>query len=754
MYLVDGRMISGRIASIVTVNNHLKSTEMTFAKLQDEPCMTSKLRVPLERIPPPPFADWKMMDVDGDRETIMPPPEVRRKSELKLPTSHELPSTPSTAATISSFDLISSAQNIEKTTMEVTITVLSLDGLIAKKDEPKEKNTVIRELSSLSSHGLSLSKHGLSRLSSHGSSVREMLSRHSNHNSKERSSMRDGMPRHSSHGSDEKKLKQESMSLSGHGKSRSDSGSSESSDASARDKPEMVTLVASFSHSLTQKDVLFTHLPSHPMKLETSTTLQPIAYWSSKVDLDDADQALSTLKFKRPFVKRDTFTSNSSRQPSSAKFVPQKCPIRLSVSRNGKMINIGSADIIIHGNEDGERAIASAVISKPKANKSRLPLSKISFPMSRAKGDNMSFGLRPDAKIRVLVHVNEPNTSVASTRGLQPEPQHDFPIKEVMESSIFESPVKSMSGPLENKTDSNCTEDDSECDGSSTEEEIWEEYVVEDNELRQLREQLVKSENANKIMKQEIAESRDALQIENEKYEQFCAELEMVKKNADDTIEALRDELHVAKCEAVMLPMYESRISELLEELKSKEDALKQKDMELKERDDEIACLRDEIQEIKTGFRSQVDALSQVDSLLWDNDNQNIQTNATNHSQTSQIKTDQWLAANMRGEWSGLKNAIIRSGRKLTSKEGAAAAKTVKWSDEEEKKSDDGKTSDEEILAEVEADLAEDILESNEEQAVSKDEEPTLPDDSLNLIEEDLIMSDEEDKDAVSDEEA
>jgi hypothetical protein len=35
------------------------------------------------------------------------------------------------------------------------------------------------------------------------------------------------------------------------------------------------------------------------------------------------------------------------------------------------MINIGSADIVINGTEDGERTISSPVI--PKVNKSKLP---------------------------------------------------------------------------------------------------------------------------------------------------------------------------------------------------------------------------------------------------------------------------------------------------------------------------------------------------------------------------------------------
>ena len=719
------------------IANNCHSPESKYHGCDD---MSSKRCVSLEQIPPLPLADSStMMEIDGNRESIRSPPMVKRSSELHLP-PRELPGTPSTAATVSTFDFISTLQKVERTTMEVTITVLSLDGLIAKKDEPKEKNVVLKELSSLSSHGLSLSKHGLSRLSSHGSSVRELLSRHSSHSSKAKnSSTRDGLSRHSRHSSKENvnKIKDGSMSLSSHDKRSTEGFASSSDTSSSTAKQEMATLVASFSHSVNNKDVFFTHLPSQPMELATETTLQPIAYWSAKVDLDDADQALSTLKFKRPFVKKNDrrHPSGTYNESNSAKYVPQKCPIRISVSRNGKMISLGTADIIIRGTEDGERAITSPVAFMPKSNKSKLPMNKASFPMSRVKGDYMSFGLRPDAKVRVLVHVNEPNAEVSvPSKNLISNPQYDFPIKEVMQSSMYQdSPMKDVIQRTENKTESNCTDDVSECDGGSTDEEVWEEYMVEDNELRQLRQQLVKAN-------QQIAQSRDALQAENEKYEQFCSELEHVKMNAESTIESLREELHVARCEAVMLPVYEARISELLEELKSKDDVLKQKEVEVKEKDDEIACLREEIQEIRTGFRNQVDALSQVDSLLWDNDSQaddrSVQTNATTQSQP---RTDKWLAANMMEEWSGLKNALIRNGKKLATKNesSAAASKSVKWNDlednSEEKKIDEaGEQSTE-----------------NEDKDVDKDE-IIITDESLLLIEEELT----EDAAAVSDEEA
>ncbi|KAL7489745.1 hypothetical protein ACHAW6_015465 [Cyclotella cf. meneghiniana] len=636
-----------------------------------------------EHIPRLPFTPDAMPPemMIGARDNIPDPPTVRRKSDAENALKH--PGTPtSTATTMSTVrSLDAEGMNVKKKVMEVTITVLSLDGLIAKPDEHKDMTSLLKDgLSNLSNHGLSLSKHGLTRLSSHG---KRKTGDDDQKNSTSKS--KDGLSRLSSHGTsrpniDSQKEKSVAtkagpLSVSCHEKRITDE-EIVSHDSVSSNKPETATLVASFSHSLTKKDVLFTHIPSHPMHLDLKSTVQPIAYWSSKVDLDDADQALSTLKFKRPFVQ-------DSNAPNSSKYIPQKCPISLSVSRNGRMIKIGSADVIINGNEDGERSLSTLVISNTKAAKSKRPTmykGKETYPMFKAKGDNVAFGVRPDAKLRVLVHVGEPRAKVCARKKLETE--HDFPIKEIKHKpDLHDFPIKDIVETVENKTDSNCTEEDSEC---STEQEVWEEYVVEDNELRQLREQLAKSEHANKILQHEIAQSRDALQIENDKYEQFCRELEQVKQNSDNTIESLREELHVAKCEAVMLPVYETRINELLEELKLKDDELKKRAEEIKEKDEEIAYLRGEIQEVRAGIKSEVTA------LLWDAeegsrvDDQSIHSHLTSLSQQSQPKNDKWLAAELSKEFVGFKNAILRKDvkRQPSMDEFAGAStKSVRWED-------------------------------------------------------------------------
>jgi hypothetical protein len=133
-----------------------------------------------------------------------------------------------------------------------------------------------------------------------------------------------------------------------------------------------------------------------------------------------------------------------------------------------------------------------------------------------------------------------------------------------------------------------------------------------------------------------------------------------------------------------MLPVYETRINELLEELKIKDDELKKRAEELKEKDKEIAFLRGEIQEVRDVFKGQVNA------LLWDAeegshvDDQSIHSHHTSLSQQSQPKTDKWLAAELSKEFVGLKNALLRKDMKRQpsmDEFAVASTKSVRWED-------------------------------------------------------------------------
>jgi hypothetical protein len=237
---------------------------------------------------------------------------------------------------------------------------------------------------------------------------------------------------------------------------------------------------------------------------------------------------------------------------------------------------------MIGGDETGESSLAVPIESTFKPTKSKVPsmLNKgkdSSVPMMKFKGDNYSFGLDDGAMLRVLVSVNNPTDKLQNEAETKVE--KELPVEEVVERSSQLS---------DTKTESNSSEDIefSSDDESSVEHDDWETYMHEHNELRTLRQQLAKSEQANKILQLEIAVSRDALMVQNKKYDDFCAEIKQVNADHSLAIESLQRELHVAKCESDMLPMYEERINALLDELKSK-------DTEIKWLNDEIAEVRD-----------------------------------------------------------------------------------------------------------------------------------------------------------------
>jgi hypothetical protein len=422
-----------------------------------------------------------------------------------------LPASPSSFASTSarSFD----SENVKQTcsVMEVTISVLSLDGVVAKNTGSKNKPKI--------SGGI--------------------------------------------------------LSISGHGKRRTDDDSVLSN--SMTTTTEKATVVASFSHSVSKGSVVFTHVPSLPVELKSVSTeqlIKPVAYWPCAVDVDDPGQALSTLKFKRLF--------KSDGKSPKRRFSPQMCPINLSISRNGHLTKIGRANVMIGGDETGESSLAVPIESTFKPTKSKVPsmLNKgkdSSVPMMKFKGDNYSFGLDDGAMLRVLVSVNNPTDKLQNEAETKVE--KELPVEEVVERSLQLSDAK---------TESNSSEDIefSSDDESSVEHDDWETYMHEHNELRTLRQQLAKSEQANKILQLEIAVSRDALMVQNKKYDDFCAEIKQVNADHSLAIESLQRELHVAKCESDMLPMYEERINALLDELKSK-------DTEIKWLNDEIAEVRD-----------------------------------------------------------------------------------------------------------------------------------------------------------------
>ena len=260
---------------------------------------------------------------------------------------------------------------------------------------------------------------------------------------------------------------------------------------------ERAAVVASFSQHLSRERVHLTHVPSLPVPLadtaadsaasvssnfSVSTSSnntgsdgtqknsagelqQPVVHWPSAGDDEGSGAAggpLSTLRFRRSFVREESLSSvsnstskknNSTGSSVRHQFLPQTCPINLSVARNGKLVLLGRVDLVINGEERGQSSLTVPVASSlrktnPALNKGVRKLRSLGqarsnhhqlaergspstsvtdrssgasgaggkdTPMIKVKGDTFRFGLQENAILRVLVRV-EDSTAPAANR--------------------------------------------------------------------------------------------------------------------------------------------------------------------------------------------------------------------------------------------------------------------------------------------------------------------------------------------------
>ncbi|KAL9188148.1 hypothetical protein ACHAXT_006526 [Thalassiosira profunda] len=439
------------------------------------------------------------------------------------------------------------------------------------------------------------------------------------------------------------------------------------------------TIVASFSQPIGKDRVFLTHVPSSPVSLQnaaptsagglkkassnastissnasmssagsTSNTghhessaniHKPAVHWPTLVDVDELDSddgmsptaALSTLQFQRQFVRE-----------GRGRYVPQTCPITLSVSRNGKMALLGRANLVVNGEEAGEASATVPISSSVRGNRSvkkKMGLGKKKGEMATvkvSKGDAFQFGLEAGAMLRVLVNVSDP------------EKKKKKKSKERKEAAPAAASGDEMEAMSRVSTGHDVADDTlasiSECRGRNEDEEQlsleglsveglddddasleqddyyaqMQRHMMENTEVRSLRQQLANTEHTNKVLQMELANARQeaTLALDNEREceeendrlreelvearresDQSKAELERARANRS----TLKEDLATVQTESELLPIYETRVSELLEELKR--------------RDLEVQCLRDEIGELRGHYKDQL-----ADSLLWDND--------------------------------------------------------------------------------------------------------------------------------------
>jgi hypothetical protein len=178
------------------------------------------------------------------------------------------------------------------------------------------------------------------------------------------------------------------------------------------------SLVASFPQNLSADNSAsssspVTHVPSFPIDVSRP---QPIVRWHSHLG-----QALSTLKFPLQLQHREAGADAdeeedgvSSSTSTRKRFIPQTCPINISLSRNGKLATLGKASIVISGDVQGESSIIVPVVLQKKAGSS-----KESIPMTRIKGDDLLLGLKSDSTLlHVLVSVTDAVKDVSTNKDL------------------------------------------------------------------------------------------------------------------------------------------------------------------------------------------------------------------------------------------------------------------------------------------------------------------------------------------------
>ncbi len=229
---------------------------------------------------------------------------------------------------------------------------------------------------------------------------------------------------------------------------------------------DTATVVASFSQTLSGQEFL-THLPSDPFEVETSLIQnrpidQNLVQWPGLDDDDDAEEeeavvgSLSTFQCSKSFQLERVDAKSSKKR-----FIPQSCPISISMSRNGKLVSLGKANLIITGEERGGSSVVPITIAYPKSKGKMKKFRKgnssnqSSVPMMRIKGDNVQFGLKSDAMLRVFVTVRD-GRSASSTQKL---PDNTIQILKLKPAAALH-----FDPPTENDYESESIEEDSSQD--------------------------------------------------------------------------------------------------------------------------------------------------------------------------------------------------------------------------------------------------------------------------------------------------
>ena len=186
------------------------------------------------------------------------------------------------------------------------------------------------------------------------------------------------------------------------------------------------SIVTSISQDLSANQTFFTHVPSLPLGLDKSflasnQSSHPVIQWPAAEEdtCVDKHQLLSTVRIERTF-ERETVEGNNN-SSATQRLKPQTFPINISLSRHGKLINLGQASVIVNGEETGMSSISIPITSTVHKSVVKAGLKgKKGTPMVRIKDDCIKFGLKSDATLRVMVSVTNIGSEARYTQEIVP----------------------------------------------------------------------------------------------------------------------------------------------------------------------------------------------------------------------------------------------------------------------------------------------------------------------------------------------
>ena len=304
-------------------------------------------------------------------------------------------------------------------------------------------------------------------------------------------------------------------------------------------------------------------------------------------DDEEAGKALSTLRFKRKFVREN----NPNAVPGGAsRYLPQTCPINLSVSRNGRMALLGKVDLLINGEERGKGSVTAPIASSIRPNKSKMgkkirKMGKSSkdaagedeaIPMVRIKGDPYQFGPGGLAMLRMLVHVHDPDAILEE--GSFGAGEEAYGEDAGYGGDAYGDDAYGDSGALYGANDSisdhergdssGSDNDDDDCllsvegdDPSILGGDDYFNHRLSCDELGILRQQLAKSEQTNNVLQMELANAQHSVdqlhQVtvrQKAEYDDLVRKLHLAMQNAN----TLLHDVKAAKADSEMLPIYDT----------------------------------------------------------------------------------------------------------------------------------------------------------------------------------------------------